>query len=144
MTVDITSTAPRHQIVGVGRMERSVREIMRPGVVTVVEGTSLGQAMRAMVDHSVHAILVVGQLTGTPLGWITSRGLIGLLEADPFRPCSQAITETPTYVGPNSSAAEAASALSEPGVTHLLVAHMPGHPPEGVVSDLDLIRLVAS
>ena len=143
----ITATAApdtrSHVPGGLSRLETPVSAIMRPGVVSVAEDSSLQQARRAMVEHRTHAILVVGTRTGVPLGWITSRGLLSRLECDPVMPCSQSITEPPTYIGPSSSAAEAAVALSDPAVSHLLVSRMPGYPPEGIVSDFDLVRLVA-
>jgi hypothetical protein len=36
---------------------------------------------------------------------------------------------------------EAVRALSQPGVTHLLVQHSPDRLPEGVVSTMDLLAL---
>jgi CBS domain-containing protein len=141
ITVTAVPDTRRHPT-GLSRLDTAVSSIMRPGVVSVAEDASLQQARRAMIDHGTHAILVVGSRTGVPLGWITSRGLLSRLECDPFMPCSQSITEPPTYIGPSCSAAEAAEALSQPGVTHLLVSRMPGYPPEGIVSDFDLVRLV--
>jgi CBS domain-containing protein len=119
-----------------------VRDFMRAGVVSIVEDASLRQAYRAMVDHRVHAVLVVGRREGRPLGWVTARGLLSRLD-DPDRLVSvrDAVTERPETIEPSASAREALVALSQPGVGRLLVAHRSDHYPEGVVTDLDLLRL---
>jgi CBS domain-containing protein len=41
---------------------------MTPGILTIVEHASLTQVRRAMKHHGVHAVLVVGQEQGRPLG----------------------------------------------------------------------------
>jgi CBS domain-containing protein len=126
-----------------GRLDEAVSRFMSPGVVIVVEDTPLKEAQRAMIAHGVHSLLVVGREDRMPIGWVTSRGLLSHLESDPLLPCRRAVTEPPTYIAPSASARQAAAALSQPGVTHLLVARVPGQTPEGVVSDFDLVALVA-
>jgi CBS domain-containing protein len=127
------------------RLEMPVREFMSPGAIVVSENASLRQAERAMVRHGVHAILVLGRTGGRPLGWVTARGLLGALVQDrALVPASNGVTEMPTYIDPSATASEALYALSEPGTTHLLVSRLPGEPPQGVVSDLDLVALLSS
>lgn len=119
------------------RLETPVREFMRPGVIAVSEDASLRQAERAMVRHGVHAILLLGRQNGRPLGWVTARGLLPwMTEELSLVPASRGVTETPTYIEPAATAHEALRALSEPGVSHLLVSRLPGEPPQGVVVDL--------
>ena len=122
--------------------EREVREVMTPGVVTIVEEASVRQARRAMQAHRVHAILVVGRTQGRPIGWITARGLLGWVDRDESM-CyaSDAVSEPPTSIAPSASVREAVTALSQPGVSHLLVQRHPDHLPEGVLSELDLLAL---
>ena len=55
-------------------LETPVRDFMTPGVLTIAEYASLRQVYRAMVAHSVHAVLVVGRTEGRALGWVTARG----------------------------------------------------------------------
>jgi len=43
-----------------------------------------------------------------------------------------------------ATAEEAVAALSQPGVSHLLVARAPGETPQGVVADIDVIALCTS
>lgn len=124
------------------RLETPVREFMRPGVIAVSEDASLRQAERAMVRHGVHAILLLGRQNGRPLGWVTARGLLPwMTEELSLVPASRGVTETPTYIEPAATAHEALRALSEPGVSHLLVSRLPGEPPQGVVSEVDLVAL---
>ena len=53
------------------------------------------------------------------------------------------MSEAPVFIDPGASAQDAALALSQPGVSHLLVSHHPDSPPEGVVTELDLIAVAA-
>ena len=86
-------------------------------------------------------MLVVGRQEGRPLGWVTARGLLGWAESDAtIAPARDAITERPETIEPSASAREALIALSQPNVTHLLVCRRADHSPEGVVSELDLVR----
>jgi CBS domain-containing protein len=122
--------------------EREVREIMTPGVVTIVEDASVRQARRAMCAHGIHAILVVGRSEGKPLGWVTARGLLGWIGRDEsMATAREAISETPAAIEPSARLADAVRALSQPGVSHLLVQRRAGVLAEGVVSDVDLLKL---
>ena len=87
-------------------------------------------------------MLVVGRTEGRPLGWVTARGLLGWVGRDRSLACaSDAITERPVKIEPNASAREALTALSQPGISHLLVCRHEDASPEGVVSELDLVAL---
>ncbi|MGZ8649996.1 MAG: CBS domain-containing protein [Solirubrobacteraceae bacterium] len=124
------------------RLQTPVRDFMRPGVIAVSEDASLRQAERAMVRHGVHAILVLGRSSGTPLGWVTSRGMLQWITHDlGLVPASRGMTESPTFIEPGATAQEAVQALSGAGVSHLLVTRVAGETPQGVVSDLDVIAL---
>ena len=122
--------------------EHEVREIMTPGVVTIVEDASLRQARRAMRAHHVQGVLVVGRGQGKPLGWVTARGLLSWIGRDQsMASAREAITEAPTAIEPSARLPEAVRALSQPGVSRLLVQRRPDVFPEGVVSDADLLEL---
>ncbi len=121
-----------------------VRTIMRPGVISVPEDASLRQAMRAMAAHAVHAVLIVAARNRTPLGWVTARGVLTWLTRDAaLAPAAIAITEPAVWIHPTASAADVVRLLAETGATHLLVAHHSEAPPQGVVGELDIVRLVA-
>ncbi len=116
---------------------------MTPGVVSISDDATLGRAVEAIAAHRVHAVLVVGGRTGTPLGWITTRGLLGFVGADLMTPATEAITEQVSAIEPSASVRSAVYALSLPGVTRLLVRRRPQLAPEGVVTDFDLAVVVA-
>ena len=123
-------------------METPVRHIMTPGVVTIPEDASLIHVYRAMTAHSVRAVLVVGRTEGRPLGWVTARGLLAWVGTDEsLRSARDAITERPHWVDPSATAREALVALSQSGVSHLLVRKSDDDMPEGVLSELDLVAL---
>ncbi|HWM10992.1 MAG TPA: CBS domain-containing protein [Solirubrobacteraceae bacterium] len=124
--------------------ETPVRAIMRSGVISMPEDASLRQAMRAMAAHAVHAILIVGARDGTPIGWVTARGVLTWLTRDAaLAPAGIAITEPVVWIEPTASAADVVRLLADTGATHLLVAYQADVPPQGVVSELDIVRLVA-
>ena len=58
-------------------LEREVAEFMTPCCVVISEAASVADAAKAMAAHRIHAVLVVGRRNGTPLGWVTHRGLLG-------------------------------------------------------------------
>jgi CBS domain-containing protein len=125
-------------------LDVEVREIMTPGVVTIAEDASLRQAQRALTAHNIHAILVLGRTAGTPLGWVTARGLLSWLTRDESLAYARdGITHPPTSIQPSATAREALTALEQPGISQLIVASRPGAFPEGVLSDVDLVALAA-
>ena len=123
-------------------LQTPVRAFMRPGVVTVAEDASLHQVQRAMVAHGVHAVLITA--VGGPLGWVTAAGLLPWLTKEPaLYPARTAISETVAYIPPGASAREALQALSDADVSHLVVSPRTAASPQGVVSEIDLVRLAS-
>jgi CBS domain-containing protein len=119
-----------------------VRVFMRPGVVTVAEDASLYQVQRAMSAHGVHAVLITA--VGGPIGWITASGLLPWLDKEPAMYSARAaISEPVAFIAPGAPAAEALEALSNAGTTHLVVSPRAAASPQGVVSELDLVRLAS-
>ncbi|HEU0023499.1 MAG TPA: CBS domain-containing protein [Thermoleophilaceae bacterium] len=120
-------------------LEREVAEFMTPGCLTISDDASVAQAAESMARHRVHAILVVGASKGTPLGWVTSRGLLGWLGRDRSLPSArEAITEQVSAIHPHERVRTALYALAMPGTTRLLVRQQPHQLPEGVITDFDL------
>ena len=119
--------------------EREVSDFMTPGCLTISEDASVADAAEAMAVHRVHAILVLGAANGTPLGWITVRGLLGWLGRDRrLASARDAITEPVTAIAPHESLRVALYALSTAGTTRLLVRQRPHQLPQGVLTDFDL------
>ena len=112
---------------------------MTPGCVVISEAASVADAAKAMATHRVHAVLVVGARNGTPLGWITHRGLLGWIGRDRgLARATEAITEQVRAIPAHESLRTALYALSLSGTTRLLVRSRPNQLPEGVLSDFDL------
>jgi CBS domain-containing protein len=125
------------------RLATPVREIMRPGVITMPAQASLLDAKRAMIRHAVHAILIVGEGDGRALGWVSADGLLAWLERDlGALPAAQGITEPARRIDLEATARDALEVLLEPGVTHLVVAPPGTELPHGVVGAMDLVDLV--
>ena len=104
------------------RLATPVRDIMRPGVITMAERASLLEAKRAMVRHGVHAILIVGEGDGRALGWVSADGLLAWLERDLSDiPAAQGVTEPARRIDLDATARDALEALLDSGVSHLVV-----------------------
>ena len=120
-------------------LDREVADLMTPGCVVISEAASVADAAKAMATHRVHAVLVVGRRNGTPLGWITHRGLLGWVGRDrSLSHAADAITEQVRAIPAHESVRTALYALSLSGTTRLLVRSRPNQLPEGVLSDFDL------
>lgn len=148
MTVD-DSPFPRHEAVtpppppDARWLRTPVRAFMRPGVVTVSEEASLLHVQRAMIAHAVHAVLIVG--TAGPVGWITAGGLLPWLGQEPaLYTAASALTEQAVRIAPTASAADALQALADPATSHLVVSVRADAPAQGVVSEIDLVRLASA
>ena len=126
------------------RLEAPVRDIMRPGVIVLSEDASVVQAQRSLLAHGIHAVVVLERGSGRPVGWITSRGLLGWADRDAgLATARDAVDEPPVTIEPSASAREALEALERAGATRLLVSRHDDGLPEGVVADVDLLRLLA-
>ena len=143
MTTD-TLLPSRRDAAGGDRLDTPVREIMRPGVIVLADDASVLQAQRALIAHGVHAVLVIERFSGRPVGWVTSRGLLRWCDRDAgLASVPSAVTEPAVAIPPSASAREALDTLEREGATRLLVSHQHEGLPEGVVADVDLLRLVA-
>jgi CBS domain-containing protein len=120
-------------------LDREVAHLMTPGCVVISETASVADAAKAIAAHRVHAVLVVGGRNGTPLGWVTHRGLLGWIGRDrSLARATEAITEQVRAIPAHESLRTALYALSLSGTTRLLVRSKPNQMPEGVLSDFDL------
>lgn len=124
-------------------LERSVSEVMRPGVISISDQASLGEVYRALASRSIHAILIVSSKDGSAMGWATGAGLLDFADKDPTAStAASAITEEVTTIGPSASVREAIAILSG-DATHLLVTRSEGDFPSGTVTELDVAAFLA-
>ena len=73
---------------------------------------------------------------------MTSRGLLAWVEHDPSLAVARdAITAPAISVEPGASVRDAVALMAREQVGHLLVAHRAGAMPEGVLSELDVLRV---
>jgi len=126
-----------------GVLAREVREVMTPGVVSVPADASVKQVHAALVAHRVHAVLVVDRKSGAPVGWINAAGALRASLEGSAHTAGQAVCEPVHAISPSATCREAVQLLLEPGVTHLLVAHEHSGLGEGVLSDLDVLRVLS-
>jgi CBS domain-containing protein len=127
-----------------GRLDTPVRDIMRRGVLVIAKSASVADAQRAMLSHGVHAILVLERCSTRIVGWVTSHGLLSWCDRDiPPTPVHNAVNEAPLTIHPSASVRDSLNLMKRHGAAHLLVTHRHDGLPEGVVSDVDVLRLVA-
>jgi CBS domain-containing protein len=127
-----------------GWLDKQVRSFMRAGVITIPGDASVRQVQRALVAHKVHAVLVVDVRSGKPLGWAGARNVLGHMLGDAaLMSASGAVTEPAESIAPSATAAEALNQMLETGARRLLVRRHTDSPPEGVVSEIDLVELAA-
>jgi CBS-domain-containing membrane protein len=120
-------------------LDGEVSDFMTPGCISISEDATVAEAAEALAVHRVHAVLVVGAANGTPLGWVTARGLLGWLGRDrSLHSARDAITEQVTAIAPHARVRAAVYALSLAGTTRLLVRSKPHQSPLGVITDFDL------
>ena len=140
----LAGSASVHRDTHDGRLEREVREVMTPGVVSVPGDASLKQAYGALTAHRVHALLVVERKSGLPIGWVNAAGLLrSIVEGHARQTAGQAICEPVHTISPSATVRDAVDLLLKPGVSHVLVAHYGAASGEGVVSAVDVVRLAA-
>jgi predicted transcriptional regulator len=143
MFADMSVSQRRSPIAG-DRLDTSVRDIMRPGVIVIADDSSVVQAQRALLSHEVHAVLVLERDSGRALGWVTSRGLLPWCDRDTgLANARDAVNEPAVLIEPSATAREAIDALQTANATRLLVSRSAESLPEGVIADVDLLRLVA-
>lgn len=139
----VSATTPHQTEIGSGftdaLLDREVADVMTPGCVTISEAASVADAAKAMAAHRAHAVLVVGARNGTPLGWVTHRGMLSWLGRDrDLARAPEAITEQVRAIPAHASVRSALYALSLSGTTRLLVRSKPNQLPDGVLTDFDL------
>ena len=143
MTAQMSDLAPGQHALG-GWLDQEVRDAMTPGVIAIPADASLPRVYDALIMHRVHAVLVVERLGGRPVGWISARGILRMAAAPAtFRTAGQAVCEPAQTISPSATLRDAIAVMSDAGATHLLVAHGDDAMPEGVLSDLDLVRRAA-
>ena len=108
--------------------------------VTVPVGAKLGEAMRAMIDQRVGALLVTGA-AGELVGILTERDFLTKVAGEPGYeelPVTRFMTAAPETVAPTDILARALAKMDTGGYRHLPVVS--GGKPVGVISVRDVLR----
>jgi len=121
----------------------TVGEVMTRDVVTVGPGDPVEEAVRAMVDHDIGAIVVAEG--GRPEGVFTERDLTRRIldEPDLLKRSMRDVMSLPAVsVAPGAQMVEAFDLMNERGVRRLVVVE--GERMVGVVTERDLMRWVSA
>ncbi len=136
-------TDPRSHLAPNACLDTEVGDVMTKDVVSIPADAPLREVLRALADNRLGSVLVVEPVTEKPLGWVTARTLLSRITEDDTLCAGDAITQDAASIQPWATVRQALTALQQPGVSKLLVGRIPGIPPQGVLSDLDVIALVA-
>jgi CBS domain-containing protein len=130
--------------------EVAVAEAMHPGVVTCPLETPLATVARMMASYRIHAVVVFGEesddVEGSQLwGVVSDLDLVGAASAGDIeeRTAGGSAVTPVVMVAPDDSLAHAARLMSEHEITHLVVAEPGAVRPVGILSTLDLARVLA-
>ena len=136
------TTVPFKTVAG---LDKPVSEIMHHGFVSLPATATLAEVAAAMRDHKVHAVLITGT-DGTPLGWVTSRGILHNHARDWTIATSAAdsITEPAASVATTATLGDALTVFIATGASRILVSSATIGAPIGVIADSDLVAFMAS
>ncbi len=136
--------------VGTSLAQVTVGEAMHPGVVTCPLETPLRTVARMMAGYRIHAIVVFGEesddVAGAELwGVVSDLDLVNAATADELEERTAGGTAvTPIVkVETHDSLAHAAQLMSEHEITHLVVTEPSSARPVGILSTLDVARVLA-
>ncbi|MGH8708202.1 MAG: DUF294 nucleotidyltransferase-like domain-containing protein, partial [Burkholderiales bacterium] len=117
----------------------TLQALVRRAVVSCDESRSVADAVRSMQEHDVGSVIVV-DARSRPCGIFTSRDLMQVAAAGGLaRGVSEFMSRDLVSLPPHAFAYEAALAMSERRIRHILV--MEGERLVGVVSERDLFAL---
>ena len=134
------TTVPFKSVPG---LHRPVSEVMHHGFVALPASATLADVAATMRDNHLHAVLVTGT-DGSPLGWVTSRGMLHNHARDwtAAATAADAITEPAASIARTATLADALTVFVATGASHILVASQ-GDSPVGVIADSDLVAFMA-
>jgi CBS domain-containing protein len=132
---------------GGATLERlTVGDAMHAGVFTCAEDASLEVAAAMMADHSIHCVVVLdGPDDEKPWGVISDLDLVSAAfdhEAGQWK-AGEAAGSPAVMIGADAPLRRAAQLMREYGIAHLVAVDANGRTPLGVISTLDLARVIA-
>jgi CBS domain-containing protein len=118
---------------------------MHRGVLTCPRDASLLHVARLMADHRVHAVVVTDDDAGALWGVVSDLDLVAAAAVrglDEQAAGASAVTPALT-VSTRETLQRAAQLMTEYGTAHLVVVDPPTPRPVGVLSTLDIARVLA-
>jgi CBS domain-containing protein len=121
-----------------------VEHAMNPGVIACARETPLSDVARMMAEHSVHAIVVVDGGERELWGVVSDLDLAAAAGVRDLREqTAGASAATPVLmVPPQESLRRAAQLMTEHAIAHLVVVDPGSGRPVGVLSTLDVARVL--
>lgn len=124
----------------------SVEDVMHPGVFTCFFETPVATVARVMATHGLHSVVGLGDATdGDTCVWglVTDRDVVAAAATDHVHAMSGPSTASElATISPRETVRRAAEVMTERGVSHLLVVEPGAERPLGVISTLDVCRVV--
>ena len=121
----------------------TVREAMRPGVITCLPETRPPTLATIMVTHGIHVVVVAPPAHGTPL-IVTDRELVrAALEGGENAHASDLAGGPAATLPADAGLDEAVAMMAARYVTHILAVEPSSGTPAGIVSSLDVVAILA-
>jgi CBS domain-containing protein len=126
----------------------TVLDAMHYGVFAVAPDTPLPVVARLMAGYRIHAIVVWGDDAGsggTPWGVVSDLDLVEMASAGMIdeRTAGDSAVTPAVLIAPTECLARAAQLMCEHRVSHLVVTDPQTGHPTGVLSTLDIVRVLA-
>jgi CBS domain-containing protein len=130
--------------------ETPVRDAMTTEIVTCTPDVPLAEVADLMVAHRIHSVVVLAPPPGDPLGADAEWSVLSDLDLIAAAPWGDALAGAGTIaasprvvIHPDDTLAAAALAMAENATAHLLVVGDRGDEPVGILSALDVARILA-
>jgi len=124
----------------------TVADAMHAGVLTCAEDASLADAATIMATYSIHSVVVLdGPDDEKPWGVISDLDLVSAAfdhDAGDWK-AGEAAGTPAVMIESDAPLRRAAQLMREYGITHLVVVDSEAQTPLGVISTLDLARVIA-
>jgi CBS domain-containing protein len=127
----------------------TVADVMHPGIICCDPDASVTKVARVMATHHVHCVVVMALArddSGMSLVWgiVSDTDLLGADGEGGAEPTAAMLANQPVVtVRPSTSLREAAAAMTDNDVSHLVVVEPEAQRPIGIVSSLDLASALA-
>ncbi len=121
----------------------TVREAMRPGVITCTPDAGPATVATIMVANGIHVVVVAPSAHGTPL-IVTDRELVrAVLEGREDACASDLAGEPAAALTADAGLEDAVAMMAARYVTHILAIEPSSGTPAGIVSSLDVVAILA-